>query len=167
MRTSENHCFRELFKYITLLVNVHHLPIVVSYRDKHQKQRFFGSKHSKRCAKINYFKSVTIQRGFDMDYSDLNLPGNLGNIEYEPLSAYFKAASENDIELLPFPLEWMRLPELGPWITSEMMRQYHDRGNKGNKKLFGRAEFRPDFWQDNIWPWEQVKNFREAFKKKN
>ena len=138
MRTGEKHCFRQLFKYATLLINKHHHPLVVSYRDNKRQQKFFGSIQAKENAKRQYFRSIATQKVFDSDWSDLNMPGTYGHIDYEPLSSFFRAPSESTIEVLPFDFEWMRLSELGPWVTREIMRQYHQRGGEGKKPGFGK-----------------------------
>ena len=164
MRTTENHCFRELYKWVTLLVNKHHIPIVVSYRDSNKKQKFYGSKNAKRNAKSHYSKSISTQKAFDSDYNDLNLPGTLGHISYEPVDAFFSASSEKEteIERLPYKLEWMRHQDICPYVTREIMRQYHLRGGKDVKPGFGKKEFKPALWPDDIWSWDKVTNFSNA-----
>ena len=166
MWTNERWCFRMLFYWATLLINKHNIPIVIMYR-KDKKQEFWGSTRAKSKLQNYYSNSLSFRKGFSEDQNDLNMPGTFGHITENPENVHVRQILENRTgdaipAKLPSKLSLCRLPQLGPYIGEEMMRQYRMRGGKLKKKCFGKAEFKMDDWDDSVWPWPEVKGWKNA-----
>ena len=164
MWTNERWCFRMLFFWATYLINKHNVPIVISYR-KDKEQKHWGSRRAKARFERYYNSSVKMKKAFTEDQNDLNLPGTLGHIQENPENVHVRQVlgnrSGDEVPAkLPSKLSLCRLRDLGPYMGEEIMRQYRLRGGKLKKKGYGKEEFKPEEWDESVWPWATV---REAF----
>ena len=166
MWTNERWCFRMLFFWASLLINKHHIPIVISYR-KDGKQKHWGSTRAKSKFQDFYSKSLSMQKSFTEDQNELNMPGTGGHIPENPENVYVSQILNNrsgdEIPAkLPSKLSLCRIKQLGPYIGEEMMRQYRLRGGKLKKKGYGYEQWRMDDWDNETWPWSKVKGWSNA-----
>ena len=166
MWTNERWCFRMLFYWATFLINKHNIPLVICYH-KDNKQEFWGSRRAKSKLQSYYSRSLSFKKSFSEDQSDLNMPGTYGHIRENPENVHVRQVLDDRTadELpakLPSKLNLCRLPELGNYIGEEMMRQYRLRGGKLKKKFYGKEEFKMDDWDEEIWPWAEVKGWKNA-----
>ena len=120
MWTNERWCFRMLFFWASLLINKHHIPIVISYR-KDKVQKTWGSRRAKAKFQQFYSGSLSMKKSFTEDQNELNCPGTSGHIPDNPENVYVRQVLENRSgdELpakLPSKLSLCRLRQLGTYI---------------------------------------------------
>ena len=67
---------------------------------------------------------------------------------------------------LPATLELMSYEELWKWISLEILKEHWKNGGKEKYVRFGREDFSPSFWIDEIWEWSSVtKHYKDLTKK--
>ena len=67
---------------------------------------------------------------------------------------------------LPATLELMSYEELWKWISLEILKEHWKNGGKEKYVRFGREDFSPSFWINEIWEWSSVtKHYKDLTKK--
>ena len=68
---------------------------------------------------------------------------------------------------LPATLELMSYEELWKWISLEILKEHWKNGGKEKYVRFGREDFSPSFWINEIWEWSAVTKHHKDLTKKD
>ena len=107
---------KQIFKWMTLGINIHHLPMLFSLTDK-KEQVTIGTKNVKSKCEALFNSSKSWKAAFSDDAKELNELAGQDYLNVEPPLAYRQERAERLPSLLPLPLERMNMPELRPWIS--------------------------------------------------
>ena len=58
---------------------------------------------------------------------------------------------------LPAPIGLMSYEELWKWLMVEILKEHWKAGGNERFVKFGRDDFNPSFWINEIWDWSSIK----------
>ncbi len=162
---SEYFCLKMIMKFGTILSEVHHVPMVFSYR-LDGRQRFFGTNKAKAKFIETYLTSRSWKEAFHLDQDDLNQAENYSYFNVDPSKAFAEEMKKTlQLDRLPFPLKWCLYEELVPYCSTMLLTLYNNKTSESRKQMsFGKKEFKPEdpIWPESIYPWHLVKCFSNS-----
>ena len=116
MTKSLSNLLVSLFKIIVNLMNMHHMPIGIIYKDKN-KIVTFGSNNLKEYLKMKAKTDAELLGHIDQDAEEMSFYENADYYPVEAGSAHRVVVAGLQPSLLPFPLEYMNFKELCDWLS--------------------------------------------------
>ena len=105
-----DHCMRQVFKWVTLLVNDHDVPVLVTLNDRKNVQVTHGSKKVVAKFKTSYDSDPSWKLLFTEDHDDQRV-ANQRYLNIDSDLAYEQVLAARPPEKLPFPLNLMSFDE--------------------------------------------------------
>ena len=154
---SEEAIISEIDRLLKLLRNEHHSGCIFSVSSKK------GTVHLGSEYAVGYFKrNLNVWMDvFDLDEKDMIF----NTSPVADVDSFIKGYSVLP-KKLPATLELMSYEELWKWISLEILKEHWKNGGKEKYVRFGREDFSPSFWIDEIWEWSSVtKHYKDLTKK--
>ena len=160
---TETFARKQLIKWVTVLVNDHHLPLVVALRNKKGELETWGTNRLKNKFHETYRRSQTWAVVWDEEQKTLNELKQKKYFKVPPSKALKDARTKPQIPLLCYPIEVMDHPELCGYVPKLILHDYFKKGGKYNRVQYGVSEFCPPWWLNERWDWSTVTcNFTNA-----
>ena len=105
-----------LFKVIVNIMNMHHIPICIVYKEK-EKIATFGTFHMREYMDDLIRNDANLWTAVEEDEEGLNAATDYEYYPVEAGSAHRMVVEGLAPSLLPFPLDFMTFEELSDWLS--------------------------------------------------
>ena len=153
-KRNEEDIIREILKLQGTLVKDHHTPCLFTFTSK-LGQMEFGSKNVVSKFKSDFNRDKEWEQAF-LDYDNELIGGAQENDSFGSEDDYNSAKGSLLPKKLPADVCLMVYSGLWKWITQETIKEHWVGGGRKKCVKLGSPDFKPSFWLDDIWAWEEV-----------
>ena len=148
-----------------LLMNQEHVPLGVIIKDK-KKTFSFGSSNIKERLDDHLKNDEAFKNSIKTDQEEMNQATDSDYYQEAPEKAYGSLIASLGPSLLPFPVDFMNHDELYKWVITEIWQDAVSRGvqTKSGQVIFKDPRFKPVWWPEDVWKWENTKSFSKVTK---
>ena len=149
---SEENIIKDIEKLLNLLKKEHRSACLFAMSSKRGVIQL-GSSYA-----VGYFERhlSAWMDCFDLDENEMIYSDEAADEEsIETTSAYTGCSVLP--KKLPAPIDLMSYEELWKWLTVEILKEHWKAGGCERFVKFGRDDFNPSFWINEIWDWSSIK----------
>ena len=149
---SEETIIKDIEKLLNLLKKEHRSACLFAMSSKRGVIQF-GSSYA-----VGYFERhlSAWMDCFDLDENEMIYSDEAADEESIGTTSAYTGCSVLP-KKLPAPIGLMSYEELWKWLTVEILKEHWKAGGNERFVKFGRDDFNPSFWINEIWDWSSIK----------
>ena len=166
---SEDYLTQKMIASALGLINDYDVPLIISYRNRKNKQIFFGSTKSKNKFSALYERDESWKNIFTEDGEDQRNTQNRPYLQINPNNNCHRVVEgQQEVPFLPFPLDKMNFKEKADYVKDAIYQNYLNR-QAGTKKhpRFKDETFRATWWPEQEVPWMTMDHFHSGKARQN